>query len=326
MAAAFALVLHTHLPYVIRHGRWPHGSDWLCEAAAESYLPLLRVLERRVARGGRAALTLSLTPVLCEQLADPEFPEIFRRFLEEKHEAAREDHARFVHDGDTLLAERAAGWEAFYRGALEDFLGAGGTNLVARFRRLEERGAIEIVTSAATHAYLPLMGSERAVSRQVRVATRAHRRHFGRAPRGMWLPECAWRPAGPWVSPVDPDVRTRFRPGLESSLETEALSFCFVDPHLLNAAEPSEPGARGGGVPDDSRGPPSPTPPKRPHRSWPHSPSGTPPPDDRPEDQGSAASASGRARSWAVTAASVPPRAPSSTITPRNSGIGTSSK
>src|SRR5258707_833637 len=52
MAAAFALVLHTHLPYVIRHGRWPHGSDWLCEAAAESYLPLLRLLERRVARGG----------------------------------------------------------------------------------------------------------------------------------------------------------------------------------------------------------------------------------------------------------------------------------
>jgi 1,4-alpha-glucan branching enzyme len=303
MAAAFALVLHTHLPYVIRHGQWPHGSDWLCEAAAESYLPLLRVLERRVARDAPAAVTLSLTPVLCEQLADPEFPALFRRFLEAKHEAAREDRVRFLEDGETALAERAADWEAFYRGALEDFLGAGGTNLVARFRRLEERGVIEIVTSAATHAYLPLLGSARAVSRQLRVATRAHRRHFGRAPRGMWLPECAWRPAGPWVSPFDPEARTEFRPGLESWLETEALSFCFVDPHLLNAS-PGMGTAREGGLPDDSRGPVAP----RRHPEdltalQPHSPPGSPPP---------RASSFGRAPSSISRAPSSLARAPSS--------------
>ena len=40
------LFLHSHLPYVLHHGRWPHGSDWLCEAALETYLPLLDTLRR----------------------------------------------------------------------------------------------------------------------------------------------------------------------------------------------------------------------------------------------------------------------------------------
>ena len=42
MSGSLLLILHTHLPYVIRHGRWPHGLEWLCEAAAECYIPLLR--------------------------------------------------------------------------------------------------------------------------------------------------------------------------------------------------------------------------------------------------------------------------------------------
>ena len=40
------LVLHAHLPYVLRHGLWPHGEDWLYEAAAETYLPILAVVDQ----------------------------------------------------------------------------------------------------------------------------------------------------------------------------------------------------------------------------------------------------------------------------------------
>lgn len=41
----FSLVLHSHIPYVIAHGNWPHGMDWLYEAAAilprlEKWAPL----------------------------------------------------------------------------------------------------------------------------------------------------------------------------------------------------------------------------------------------------------------------------------------------
>src|SRR5947207_485976 len=38
----FTFVLHSHLPYVRRAGRWPHGEEMIHEALAETYLPLMR--------------------------------------------------------------------------------------------------------------------------------------------------------------------------------------------------------------------------------------------------------------------------------------------
>jgi len=66
----FVLTLHGHLPYVLHHGRWPHGSVWLCEAAFECYLPLLEVLHRLVADGISPRWSINLSPVLTEQLAE----------------------------------------------------------------------------------------------------------------------------------------------------------------------------------------------------------------------------------------------------------------
>src|SRR5262245_33131928 len=68
MGYPFCLVLHTHLPMVVNHGRWPHGSDWLCEATFECYLPLLDVAHRLLADGIKAKWTLNVSPVLTEQL------------------------------------------------------------------------------------------------------------------------------------------------------------------------------------------------------------------------------------------------------------------
>src|SRR5216684_5931551 len=69
----FVLALHSHLPYVLNHGRWPHGSDWLCEAALDTYLPLLERLEELAAEGTPTPLTIGFTPVLANQLASPAF-------------------------------------------------------------------------------------------------------------------------------------------------------------------------------------------------------------------------------------------------------------
>ena len=69
----FVLGLHSHLPYVLNHGRWPHGSDWLCEAALDTYLPLLDELRTLTAEGVRAPVTIGFTPVLANQLASPLF-------------------------------------------------------------------------------------------------------------------------------------------------------------------------------------------------------------------------------------------------------------
>ncbi|HET9328693.1 MAG TPA: 1,4-alpha-glucan branching protein domain-containing protein [Candidatus Eisenbacteria bacterium] len=240
---SFTLVLHSHLPWVLHHGRWPHGVDWLNEAAAETYLPLWRLLEKRARSGQPLGVALGLTPVLCEQLAHPDFTKEFATYLETKLEAAREDRAALSRTGESEMAALAERWETFYRASLEDFLGPHGSNLVARFRRLEERGAIEIITCGATHGYLPLLSSDAAAEEQLRVAVATHRRHFGRAPRGVWLPECAYRPAGPWPSPVMeragslPRAR-RERAGIESLLARHGLEYFFVDTHLVSGGKP----------------------------------------------------------------------------------------
>src|SRR5439155_16468984 len=70
-----ALVLHTHMPYVEGFGTWPFGEQWLFEAIATSYLPLLEVL------GDDPPLTLSITPVLADQLQSAEVAERFAAFL-----------------------------------------------------------------------------------------------------------------------------------------------------------------------------------------------------------------------------------------------------
>src|SRR5947209_3451129 len=96
MQGSLVIILHTHLPYVLHHGKWPYGSDWVSEAAAECYIPLLNECYDLVADGISPNITFSISPVVAEQLADPEFPEIFDFYLREKIEAAESDLTYFA--------------------------------------------------------------------------------------------------------------------------------------------------------------------------------------------------------------------------------------
>ena len=107
---SLVLVLHSHLPYVLTHGRWPHGLDWLNEAAAETYIPLLNVFNALVEEGHSPKLTIGITPVLAEQLADDFFKQEFLSYLEAKIEAAKEDKIAFTRTGREGLARTARFW------------------------------------------------------------------------------------------------------------------------------------------------------------------------------------------------------------------------
>src|SRR5512135_2807314 len=96
----FVWTLHSHLPYVLRHGRWPHGSDWLCEAALDTYLPLVEKLSELAARGVRSPITISVSPVLANQLADPLFGTELDAFLTQRLEACREARRTLPETGD----------------------------------------------------------------------------------------------------------------------------------------------------------------------------------------------------------------------------------
>lgn len=242
------ITLHAHLPYVVNHGTWPHGMEWLHEAAAETYLPLLRVLARLERDGIALPFNLNLSPVLCEQLTHPVFLAEFPRYLARKSVAAREDEAFFAQSGEQEYVETARFWQGFYREAAENFEAWQG-NLVAAFRSFADRGRIEIMTCAATHGYLPLLGTDESVRAQIRVAVQTHTRHFGRAPRGIWLPECGYRPAGSWRFPTTaadgsqlpgPGLpQSEQRIGVEQALAESELAFTFVDSHLVEASQHS---------------------------------------------------------------------------------------
>jgi len=238
-----AIILNAHLPYVVNHGTWPHGMEWLHEAAAECYLPLLRVLANLERDGISANFNINLSPILLEQLAHPLFRTEFPSYAARKIMAAREDEAYFLQSGDAHLAETARFWGHFYSTALEDFNALDG-DIVAGFRHFNDAGAIEVLTCAATHGYMPLLGTDESARAQVRTAVQTHTRHFGRQPRGIWTPECGYRPAGLWSYPVlDVDVNEAHpafhRIGVEQVLNQCGLDYFFVDTHLIEESERS---------------------------------------------------------------------------------------
>lgn len=236
---SFALVLHSHIPYVLAHGRWPHGMDWLSEVAAETYVPLLDVFHRLVEEGISPKVTLGLTPVLVEQLADETFVAEFEDYLNQHIRAAQANAREFRQQARPDMAALADYWQGFYGRILHQFQEVYGRDLIGAFRTLQDAGHIEILTSAATHGYLPLLGTDESVSAQIRQGVATYRRHFGRAPQGFWLPECAYRPRYHWQSPIR-EFQTPepvLRKGVEEFLAENELQYFFVDAHLLRGGE-----------------------------------------------------------------------------------------
>jgi 1,4-alpha-glucan branching enzyme len=225
--------LHSHLPYVLNHGRWPHGSDWICEAALDTYLPLLEAFRRLAADGTPAPVTIGFTPVLANQLASPVFVREMESFLAQRLAACDEAPASLAKTGESHLLPLVAYWRARLL-RLQRLFGDVHGDLVAAFRELEAAGRLEIIGSAATHGFLPLLARDESIRLQLAVGTAEHRRLFGRAPSGCWLPECAYRPRGPWA-PWPGAPRSGVRRGIEEHLADAGFRFFFVDAHLAAA-------------------------------------------------------------------------------------------
>jgi 1,4-alpha-glucan branching enzyme len=131
-------------------------------------------------------------------------------------------------------------WRHFYEQALRQFDELG-SNIIRGFQHFYDSGAIEIITCGATHGYFPLLGTDSSIHAQVQTGVETHERFFGRKPRGIWLPECGYRPAGMWQFPVPPDGSSRppkpfYREGVEQILAEHGLQFFYVDTHLVDSS------------------------------------------------------------------------------------------
>jgi 1,4-alpha-glucan branching enzyme len=170
-----SLVLHTHMPYVEGFGTWPFGEEWLWEAIATSYLPLLDVLDEHPEK-----ITVSITPVLADQLEAPAALDRCLAFLREVRPAS---HA--LDDGAAPAAPLA--YSAARYADAADALQRRGSLLDAFAPHVSW-------TSAATHAVLPLLATDAGIRLQVETGVEAFRHRFGGWGGGFWLPECAHAP------------------------------------------------------------------------------------------------------------------------------------
>lgn len=175
-----AIVLHSHMPYVEGFGTYPFGEEWLFDAVARSYLPLL---------GLARDLTMTVTPVLADQLEAEGVAERMRSFIAGARLRACELDAAEVEADLRPAAEHHA---RRYAEALARLDRLGG-DVLGGFAAAEREGRIALMASAATHAVLPQLATRRGRALQIDSGLRSHRRRFGWS-GGFWLPECGYRP------------------------------------------------------------------------------------------------------------------------------------
>ncbi|GAA3879137.1 glycoside hydrolase family 57 protein [Saccharothrix violaceirubra] len=182
---SFCLVLHSHLPWLAHHGAWPVGEEWLYQAWAHSYLPVVDLVERLAAEGFADLLTLGVTPVLAAQLDDP-------HCLRGVHDWLGDWQLR-AHGAASRLPDLAAREHRAARWALETFETRWRHGFSPVLRRLVDAGVVEPLGGPATHTFQPLLDPRlRAFALETGLRDTALR--IGTRPKGIWAPECAYAP------------------------------------------------------------------------------------------------------------------------------------
>jgi 1,4-alpha-glucan branching enzyme len=214
------LVLHAHLPYV-RHPEYDRFLEerWFFEAVTETYIPLIKFFDRLRHERVPFKITLSISPTLANMMEDPLLRERCERHLDLSIALADKEceRTRHWHDVNSLSWM----YKRLFEEARYTFVERCRTRLVSAFTDHAESGNLELITCAGTHGYLPLLSSEPAMVRaQVFTAVHEHERIFGKKPKGMWVPECA------------------FFPGLDNYLAEAGIRYFFVDSHGIEHADP----------------------------------------------------------------------------------------
>ncbi|MDD3822490.1 MAG: 1,4-alpha-glucan branching protein domain-containing protein [Sphaerochaetaceae bacterium] len=227
---SLGLILNAHMPYV-RHPEYPRflEEDWLFEAIGETYLPLLRMFRKLREEGVPFRVTMSFSPTLCAMLSDPILQGRFTDYLRLHQELGEKEVERCTQEQQPCLPLAKSYLEMINRN-LQEYFETYQCNILSGFRDLEATGHLDLITTAATHAYLPLYHEyPSAINAQIELAVQSHINHFKKRPKGFWLPECG------------------YFPGLEEYLQKEELSYFQLAAQALVLSE--EPVKRGNYAP-----------------------------------------------------------------------------
>jgi 1,4-alpha-glucan branching enzyme len=192
---SIAFILNAHLPYV-RHLEYPRflEEDWLFESISESYLPMLRMFNKLKSEKIHFKFTISLSPTLCCMLTDASLQNRYNNYLELNKALGEKEVIRCQNEQPEFLEMAQYYLDKANRNLL-DFNDIYHGNILDGFRTLEASGHLELITTAATHAYLPLYKDyPTAINAQVELGVQSFLSHFGHMPKGFWLPECGYYP------------------------------------------------------------------------------------------------------------------------------------
>jgi 1,4-alpha-glucan branching enzyme len=214
------MVLHAHMPY-IRHPEHEYflEENWLYEAMSETYIPLLEMFSRLVNDGIAFSITLSISPTLIEMLNDKLLMDRYEKHIERQIDLSEREISRVR--GDTnfepivqMYRNRFLKNEYLFREIYK-------RNLVSGFRALQDEERLEIVTSPATHAFLPNISQiPQAVKVQIKIGVKHYKKIFGQKPSGIWLPECGYAEK------------------FDEYIKNEALDYFFLDTHGIMQGTP----------------------------------------------------------------------------------------
>lgn len=246
-----AFVLNAHFPYVRRAGRWPHGEESLHRVIAESYLPLLNMFaDLRAEMGKPAPITLAVSPVLLEQLADPVIAKHWTLWIGDWRARARADLARFEAAGDGHGAYLARFWIDWSESIERSFGERWNRNLAAALRSLVQP-EVEVLLTPATYAYLPHLGAAE-LRAQLGVAALVVLQRLGVRPGGMWLPAGGYPGEAAALGGVASELGLRYAVGEAAGSAAVAraaeLPLVFPDGSLMQHVVASGVGYPGDGL------------------------------------------------------------------------------
>jgi len=236
---SFCLILHSHIPYVLNHGLM--GEEWLFEATAETYIPLLNIFNRLVRDGIQPKITINISPVLAEQLHTAVFADRFETYCKNKIEHAIKDAESFK--TDSHMKWLATLWRKFYFKTEKIFKEDYRRDIIGAFRKLHDMGAIEVITCGATHAYFPALIRDQSIQAQIKMAQKSYHSLIGSYANGFWLPECGYRPQGSWSPPLSHyrhTIHYNHRQGIEEFLSQNAIRFFVIDQIQLERGWPKD--------------------------------------------------------------------------------------
>ena len=215
-----SIVLNIHLPFV----RHPEKNISMQEGKffdimTETCLPLLEVFDRLDGSHIPFRIGISISPVLCHMLSDEHLLKRYLEYVDRKIDLGAEQ-LKEINENNPLYETV----NYYYNRFLDQrvlFTERYNMDILKVFDYYHRKGRVELLTTSATHAFLPFYTKyPEVIQAQIEVATATYRLHFEKYPLGFWLPELGWS--------CD----------LEKWLRAYNFGYTILEPHALAYANP----------------------------------------------------------------------------------------